>query len=433
MRRSFSKAFAQTLSGNLVLMAAGLFTGIVLARDLGPAGRGQLAAITLWTQLFATLFFLSVNDAIVLRVAGREEAARQIGRSALVLGLSMGVVAAGAIALAFPVLLGPDRSQVFHLARSYAAAYIPLQLVYAAILALVHGVADYPSFNRYRVAPTVGYLAGIAVLWQLRSLSVTTALVTQVGATLLALLLVLGRLRPFLSMKFDTGEARRLLAGGLRIHGAPVALVLTQQMDRLAIARFFPDSTVGLYMVASTYCVTGLSALSTAVQTVSFQRIGAHGSRVASEFVFAWRAAQTLLLVATAGLALLAPYVVPWLFGEPFRPSAGIALLLCLPAALALLREVGVRCARAVGAVGASTAIEVIVLAVFLLAGYVAIQRTDVALLVGAYGLACLIGVVVLATFLVHRLGIRSRDLLGLPSLGSIEGDVPGPDAPGPP
>ena len=50
---------------NLTLMALGLFTGALVARLLGPEGRGQIAAIQLWGLFLISLGSMGVPQALI--------------------------------------------------------------------------------------------------------------------------------------------------------------------------------------------------------------------------------------------------------------------------------------------------------------------------------------------------------------------------------
>src|SRR6266851_4167131 len=82
--------------GAVSLVASGLVqllnvvSGIVIARSLGPAGRGELAAVLLWPALLASLSGLGTTDAITYLTARRPERTRDVAATGLLLSLLQG-------------------------------------------------------------------------------------------------------------------------------------------------------------------------------------------------------------------------------------------------------------------------------------------------------------------------------------------------------
>src|SRR5438876_11507128 len=62
-----SREFASTLITNVVIQGCTVIQGILVARLLGPVGRGQFAAAILWPNLFAALGGLGVGVALASR------------------------------------------------------------------------------------------------------------------------------------------------------------------------------------------------------------------------------------------------------------------------------------------------------------------------------------------------------------------------------
>ena len=52
--------------------AAGVIASIVVARSVGPAGRGTLLTITVWGQILGWLAAFSLDKAVVVLTSGQE-------------------------------------------------------------------------------------------------------------------------------------------------------------------------------------------------------------------------------------------------------------------------------------------------------------------------------------------------------------------------
>ena len=63
------RALITTFGVTGVTMGLSLITSVVLARNLGPEGRGLLLALTFWPALWTALSNLSLNEATCFHVA----------------------------------------------------------------------------------------------------------------------------------------------------------------------------------------------------------------------------------------------------------------------------------------------------------------------------------------------------------------------------
>src|SRR5262249_41475816 len=70
---SFGGGLAFTATTNIFLSILGLMTGVLSARLLGAAGRGELGAIQTWPNVLATIAILGLPDALVYYCARRPE------------------------------------------------------------------------------------------------------------------------------------------------------------------------------------------------------------------------------------------------------------------------------------------------------------------------------------------------------------------------
>src|SRR5207302_62439 len=97
---------AVTLGANLVISLMNAATGILLARLLGPAGRGQLQAVQLWGLLLGTIAALGIPEAVVYLVARARDETGRIVASTMALGLASALAFLGAGWFVVPHLLG---------------------------------------------------------------------------------------------------------------------------------------------------------------------------------------------------------------------------------------------------------------------------------------------------------------------------------------
>src|SRR6266513_927703 len=118
-----SREFASTLITNVVIQAYTVVQGILIARLLGPVGRGQFAAAILWPGLFAAMGGMGVSVALARR-AGRAHDLARVIRTGFLLTPLTGTVAAVLCAAALPWLLPGSATLVRSAAYVFGAFII---------------------------------------------------------------------------------------------------------------------------------------------------------------------------------------------------------------------------------------------------------------------------------------------------------------------
>jgi len=310
----------------VVLLASGVMASVLIARTLGPEGRGQYAVIVAMVVTAVSLGHCSVEHAQVYLV-GRGADVRGLTANAVVLGLLLGTVVAGLTAVVALAFSYPDDQSLQHPALPLALPGIPLSIVVLWTNGLLVLEGRTGVLNRamlFSGAIQIVMLVGLTLSDRLSVTTVVLAWTVNVGASLV---LTLPALRPR-SAYASVPLAREALGFGLRYHSATIGRFLLLRVDVLILASMKDDRTVGLYALAVT--LIELTNLATdAVSTAALRRQTELPLDESSRFtarvvglsgVFAVLAA--VVLVATA------PFLVPLVFGEEFRD--------CLPAVFAL-------------------------------------------------------------------------------------------------
>jgi hypothetical protein len=82
-----------TAGSNVGIQGANLLAGILVARSLGPGGRGSLTAITMWPQFLAYSLTLGVPVASVYTMKMHPTHASSLSGAASALSILLGCVA----------------------------------------------------------------------------------------------------------------------------------------------------------------------------------------------------------------------------------------------------------------------------------------------------------------------------------------------------
>jgi O-antigen/teichoic acid export membrane protein len=244
-------AGAITVGASGLSLLANFATGVLVARVLGPAGRGESTAVITSTQVFAWVFLVgSVQTISYYRARDPDNAGVLLGTwLVLLVPLSVGALLLGELLL--PVVMSAQSHHTIAIARLFMPT-VALVLLTELVAGYIVGSKRFVMFNLLRALTpmTVGLV--YVVLWRTGALSVATVVWSFAGVQVLAVVWALGRCvgwdavsRPNLKL------ARQTVWYGIRAHTTNISTLLTARLDLLIMPAFLSASSVGLYSVAT--------------------------------------------------------------------------------------------------------------------------------------------------------------------------------------
>lgn len=412
-----------TVGAGLLVQLMLVVTGPFLARLLGPAGRGDLAALMLWPVVLVQLGGLGIPAALtyyVSRGARRDETMRRaLGfaatQAAVLIALQVLVV----------LLVFDDRGPGVHDGALLTIAAVPGLLAHEYGLAVLQSRSDLRRFNVLRVLPTALFMIAVIALFLTSAGLVAVVLSWVAAATSIgAITFTLAFARRTSASDGDepAPRGRELLSFGLRgILSANSATDIVRP-EQIALVLFLPSRALGLYVVA--LAITNLPYfIAKAVGLVAFPAVARQGEPVAARRV-AWRYLWVIGAVAGAIVILLlltAAILIPFFFGEEFRESVELAYILLGGAFFTAIRRVGAECMRGRGQPGAGTTAEVAAI-VWLIGGLAILIPT-----VGLTGVAIALATSQLASLLLLSLIAAKRgELHGVDAVTTLRGGLAG-------
>jgi O-antigen/teichoic acid export membrane protein len=328
------RAVGLTLACRGAVLGFGVVTSILVARVLGPEGRGASAAISSLVLLVVQFGNFGLHTANTYLVARDRARVPALLGNTLMVGLVGGSATAAlvwSIRAFLPSSLSGDG--VLLLAGLIA---VPCLLTYTLLLNLVLGLERLGVYNTAELLFAGVSLVVIALSALTSSLIPASIPLTTAAAASLGSLLMLGtlvaRVRPTVSRPVF-GQSVRL---GLRSYWACLAAFVTARADLLMVSTLSGADAAGYYAVSQSTAVLLLTP-ATVVATVLLPRLTSLG-----DFETRWRlAARTamltgVLMMPVLGLVyVLAPWVLGLMFGAEYRAAAS-SLRMLLPGVLFL-------------------------------------------------------------------------------------------------
>jgi O-antigen/teichoic acid export membrane protein len=323
--RGSALLFAAQVSGN-----AGMFAAVVIiARSLGPDGRGAMAFITVTALVISRVMKLGISQATTVFVAQRP-ADRPSLLSNLIsyslLGSLAGASVVCGILLAFPATRPGTigTTEVLLLLAGTVAASLwdeSFLLGWQRMRALALRIA---------IAGWI-YAAVLAGARLLFGLDVPTAVAAwAIAQGMIGLMFQLPAARAFGLVRPRPALLREMLHFGSRAWLGSLSTLLNARFDQILMAFIATQSALGIYAVAVNASEL-LLYIPSAVASAMLPAISASSAALAP--VRALRVLRATMVVGVATMvvaALLGPPLLPLVFGEPFEPSVEPFLWLLL-------------------------------------------------------------------------------------------------------
>lgn len=325
-RQSGAQAVAQSIASKILILVLNAGTGIITARALMPEGRGQLAAMCLWSQFLAQATSLGVPTSLIYFIRRHRENRSDLIVQGLMMSMALGIAAAICGAFFLPYWL----HQYSPLAIRYAQWFLiitPICSITFAGRAVLEASGSFSTSNAVQtLTPFFTLLALVGFLFA-HQLTPYTAGFAYIAAALPTFWLMFRRVRPLVSRWSAPRLAvmRLLLGYGIRSYGIDLLGTLALQVDQVLVVSLLAPPAMGAYVVVLSLSRM-LNLFQNSVVMVLFPKAAGH----AEETVLAltgrsMRISTLITLVASITVAVLGPVLLRVLYGREY--VAGLASL----------------------------------------------------------------------------------------------------------
>lgn len=319
-----------TLATRAVLFALALATNVILARSLGPEGRGVYAVAVLVPSIVTLLTNLGIGPANVYHVSRASLDKGQLVGASMAAAAVLGVAAYGLIALTAAATGGRSLVGVEDRYLLISATSIPFALVSAFMLGVLQGEGRFVDFNAVLLCQYLSLTAFLAILLAAPGDRVTSSIAAWTASTILSGLLsiaLVGR-RARISIGVDIPTLRAMLRYGSLTYLGNLTSFVNYRFDLLLVNAFAGATQVGLYAVGA-----GLAEVIWFLPNSAAIALAPRAAAAPEELssTIASRVTRSVLVLAVLSallMAALAPVAILVFFGRAFAQSADAVWLL---------------------------------------------------------------------------------------------------------
>jgi len=356
-----------TFITNASCLALGVITGVMAARGLLPAGRGQLATILYWGSLIGAIGTWSIPEALAARTAkGLKEST--LVPAALTLGAVLSIAVVAASTLILPHLLDASKASLRHLGSNFLGAFLPCYIFMMILLGSDQGALRTGRYNSVRLLTALIVLIGYVGSALADSFTVETAIYVNLASVLLpTIILLIGSSKASFAALPTLHEIGNLFKLGSGFHISAVLVIISSQLDKITVLRYCDAVDVGIYAVAFTYASSGLTVITNSFFTMTLPELAraSAANKSAQYLEHRLAVAATMLYAGTTLLLVLGKALIPFLFGAAYSRAWLVSCLLSVAYMPLALRQIIIRALRGIGMWGMGVVCEAGALVLF--------------------------------------------------------------------
>ena len=338
LSRMIAKVFA-TYGMFTVSLAIGVISSVVIARVLGPEGKGQLALILLVPTTMMALGGLGIQQSTTYAMAKGQHGLDRVFSATLTAALLLGLTLFGLAILALQVfgdsiLKGLDATPYFLM-----VSFIPLMLFIRYMGSLLRGM------HRPITANVLGLVGGLVSLTLMGTLfitwggTVTSAITAKVASLTLMVVVTLVVLwfREGWRIRFviDRATIALMLRHGLQVSAVLAIGFLNRKISTFMVNAGLGNAEVGLFVVALSLAEL-VWFFPDAVGTILFPVVSSQSDEESNKVTPQMsRITVIVTSVIALGIFVVSRPMIPFLYGEEFAPAVE-PLMMLLPGVVLL-------------------------------------------------------------------------------------------------
>ena len=330
-KRHGARAVVQSIASKAVILGLQAATGILTARALRPAGRGELAAMILWPLFVASVTTLGVPSSLIYYLRHRPDQSDRLITNGFVMATILGFLSAAVTVFILPWWLHQYSPAVIHAAQWFLIT-VPICSVTLAGRAVLEASHDFSASNAIQTLTPFATLVGLLAFFGLHQFNPYTAGLAYIAASIPAFLFMVQRVRRVCAKiaRIRFSVIRQILGYGVRSYGIDLLGTLALQVDQVLVVSLLSPSAMGSYVVVLSLSRT-LNLFQNSVVMVLFPKAAGLGIRDVVEMTGdSVRASGLATAACGVPVCIAGPFLLRLLYGSEYVSAVGAMRILVL-------------------------------------------------------------------------------------------------------
>ncbi|MFQ5823062.1 MAG: oligosaccharide flippase family protein [bacterium] len=309
----------------LITFVVQIVTGLLLARILGPEGRGEYALLVIVPTMAGIFCNMGIGTSNVYFVGSRKIKLDKIISNSLTIALIIG----GITILILNFLATEITIKIFKGIRTdyfrLAIISIPFLLLYIFLMSVIHGRRDFVRYNILNVLRPVTFILIFVLCYLIFKFKVLAGIIAWDFAAIIAaigsIFFVKNLTSLRLKLKIDFEALKQILKYGSKVYLGEVVTFLNYRLNIMFIGFFLNPTQVGYFAIVIVIAES-LWFMSASVGVVMFPTVASMDKNKAAEIMP--KVVRNIFFVTTLmvlALSSIDRYIISLTFGEAFLPA----------------------------------------------------------------------------------------------------------------
>lgn len=355
----------QIFVSNVFILGLNVLTGIIIARYLGPEGRGEQAAMIMWPRFLAYSLTLGIPASLVYYMKKKDENKGSLYIASLYMSLILGCVAIAVGFVIIPFWMKDYSKEVIEFA-TWALIMSPIAMLGTINVAALQSREEYHRYNFIRYFPvfcTLVLLLGLVVTGHVTPFNTSVAFLFP--AIPVAIWVTIKLISDYkIKQKNKIKSGKKLLNYGIRSYGTDVAGTFSGYIDQILVVGLLSPSSLGLYVVSLNLSKM-LNTIQSAITSVLFPKASGLQQVDAIKLTFkVFRISTVITMILGIGIFIVAPYLLVLLYGESFIEAIAVFRILIFQTAITSTSWILSQGFMSIGKPGSVTIIRMVTLGI---------------------------------------------------------------------
>ena len=335
-KRRFFRDFIGVLNSKVVSIICMVLVSILLTRILGVKGFGLYYALLVIPLIVVSLTHLGIRGASIFMIGQKKFSDDEIVSSVIFILAFTSILGILLSIGAYSFFLEPEYTILL---IGLVILIIPFRLGIIYIGGIFFGKDEIKQANRFEWAINlINLILAITLVWWL-NMGLLGAIISMTAANVLvgsyALFIIFQKFN--ISFKYIPSVVKQLLSLGIMYAFTFFVIQLNYRIDILLLEKLSTIHEVGIYSLG-VHITELLWQIPFAISIVIFSRTAnmKDQTKITRSTISLARLSFILVFLLSLVMAIVAPYIIPLIFGDEFTPTIDILQLL-LPGIIILV------------------------------------------------------------------------------------------------